>query len=123
MKPKHIISLIVLVALGAGVWYFGMKDDEPASTNNPTNNTQNSENNSNSSEQPEVVSEVPNGFVGELRVSSDKKRGNLMLMLKDSDRIIYLNTSRDFSSLIGKQVRVTIEGSLDDFRLIDIKAE
>jgi hypothetical protein len=45
------------------------------------------------------------------------------LLLKDSDKVIYLNTSRDFSSLTGKQVIVTIDGSQDDFRLVDIKAK
>src|SRR5690606_30800429 len=68
-----------------------------------------------------VIEEVPNALEGELLVSTDRRRGNLMLLLEDSDRIIYLNTSRDFSQLVGKQVSVIIEGSLDDFRLIDIQ--
>jgi hypothetical protein len=123
MKSKYILSLLVLIVLGAAVWYFGMKPESP-STNNGSNSptptpTSNNSNNSGSS----IVEEIPNGLEGELRASTDKKRGNLMLMVKDSDRVVYLNTSRDFSSLIGKQVVVTIEGSLDDFRLLDIKAK
>jgi hypothetical protein len=46
-----------------------------------------------------------------------------MLLLSDSDRIIYLYTSRDYSALLGKNVMVTIDGSLDDFRLVDIKEQ
>jgi len=64
-----------------------------------------------------------NVWLGELRISNDKSRGNLMLMLEDSDRIIYINTSRDYNSLMGKSVAVTYEGSLDSFTLIDIQEQ
>jgi hypothetical protein len=116
MKLKYIFAVFVLAVVGFGVWYFSKPSVEPI--NNQENTL---------TPQPpgqstgDVVEEVPNALEGELRDSSDKRRGNLMLLLKDSDRIIYLNTSRDFSQLIGKQVSVSIEGSLDDFRLLDIK--
>ena len=117
MKPKNILLFLVLVAVGLGVWFFVRPEKSEAPTNE---NAQQSQQQGNGNA---VVEEVPNALQGELQASNDKRRGNLMLLLKDSDRVIYLNTSRDFSSLIGKQVLVSIEGSLDDFRLLDIKAQ
>jgi hypothetical protein len=115
---KKIIILLFAVAVGLGAyWFFSMSDDQA-----PTQDTQQNETETKNDEQTKVE-EVPNALEGELKVSTDKKRGNYMLLLNDSDRIIYLNTSRDFSSLVGKQVLISIDGSLDDFRLIDIKAK
>lgn len=117
MKSKYIIIIFVLVLIGFGVWYFKKPaTDTPDTSDRLVPPTQQTE-----QEGGTVVEEVPNAFEGELKTSNDNRRGNLMLLLKDSDRIIYLNTSRDFSSLVGKQVSVSIEGSLDDFRLLDIK--
>jgi hypothetical protein len=120
MKPKNIIIALVLLAAAWAIWSFtGKSADSQKGNGGPEEqSTQNS--------QPsgqEQVQEVPNALEGELKVSNDKKRGNLMLLLANSDRIIYLNTSRDFGSLIGKQVIVSIEGSLDDFALQDIKVK
>ena len=58
---------------------------------------------------------------GTLKISDDLRRGNLMLVT--SERAIYLFTSRDYSSLLDKQVTVEIEGTLENFRLVDIKAK
>jgi hypothetical protein len=117
MKSKYIIAILVLAAAGYGVWHFSRSKAPSDDVNDrmvpPTQQTD--------GEGETIVEEVPNALEGELKESNDKRRGNLMLMLKDSDRIIYLNTSRDFSQFIGKQVSVSIEGSLDDFRLLDIK--
>lgn len=138
-----IIFLLLVLAVVAGIWYFkGSKDDnsDNSTTQQQNSNSSSSDNsnssNSNSSSDSEtqdstsasdsddtVVQEVPNGLEGQLKVSNDSNRGNLMLLLKDSDRIIYLYSSRDYSSLIGKNVLVTIDGSLDDFRLVDIKEQ
>lgn len=117
MKPKYLFAIIVLAIIGFAWWYLS-KPAEPTNNNQqtPVPPSQQTE-----QEGDTIVEEVPNAFEGELRQSTDKRRGNLMLLLKDSDRVIYLNTSRDFSQFIGKQVSVSIEGSLDDFRLLDIK--
>ncbi|MBX4188232.1 MAG: hypothetical protein KW793_03820 [Candidatus Doudnabacteria bacterium] len=114
MKPKNILALLVVMLGVVAFIYFGMgkKNDSVEKESSQTKKTD--------SQQKAEVTEVPNALEGELKQSNDKRRGNLMLLLNDSDRIIYLNTSRDFSPLIGKQVSVSIEGSLDDFRLVDI---
>jgi hypothetical protein len=116
MKPKNILIGLVALFVAIALYMFTPVDlplkNEPEAQNTPNDTSKDGK-----------VQDMPNALEGELKVSTDKRRGNLMLLMNDSDRIIYLNTSRDFSTLIGKQVSVTIEGSLDDFRLVDIKAK
>jgi|GEM_PF-3931907 len=119
ISKNTIVITVLLVALWA-IWSFGGETSDSQQENNDEQD-QAAENTPGNG--PEQVQEVPNALEGELKASNDRKRGNLMLLLNDSDRIIYLNTSRDFGSLVGKQVTVTIEGSLDDFVLQDIKVK
>ena len=56
---------------------------------------------------------------GILRYSDDPFRGNLKLVSQYSD--IYVRTARDFSSLIGLEVLVRINGTLDKFELLDVE--
>ena len=58
---------------------------------------------------------------GTLKASDNAKKGNYMLVTDKNT--VYINTSRDFSSLIGQKVKVGYEGTLDSFRLGDIVAE
>ena len=44
-------------------------------------------------------------------------------MLVTGSHTIYINTSRDYSSLIGSQVNVTYNGTLDSFGLVEITAK
>lgn len=62
----------------------------------------------------------PDELWGKLSVSDNMEKGNLMLEM-DSGRTVYLNTTRDFSGLVGKQVRVKISGDQTSFSLLDIK--
>lgn len=57
---------------------------------------------------------------GTLKISDSTAKGNLMLVMPD--HIIYLHTSRDYSALLGKAVKLQFEGSLDTFQLRDITA-
>lgn len=56
---------------------------------------------------------------GTLWVSNDQSKGNLMLQSKYA--LIYLKTSRDFNNLIGKNVLVSTEGTLENFTLLNIE--
>lgn len=58
---------------------------------------------------------------GKLQASNNKTKGNLML--KTATSTIYINTSRDFSDLMGKQVQVTYQGTANSFQLGDITAQ
>jgi hypothetical protein len=55
---------------------------------------------------------------GVLLTSDNPSRGNLMLKTQQS--VFYLRTSRDFSSLIGKQATVTANGTVEQFSLMNI---
>ncbi len=59
-----------------------------------------------------------NTWTGTLKLSDNQKKGTLMLVMEK--QTIYINTSRDYSQLIGKNVKVTYEGTLDSFVLGDI---
>ncbi|MBI3232394.1 MAG: hypothetical protein HYZ51_04955 [Candidatus Doudnabacteria bacterium] len=111
-------AVIAIVLIVAGIQYF--KNQKPAREN--TNQNIDTEQNG----QAQIKSEgktpaTVNSFEGVLHISDNLKRGNLML--KTSSHVIYLFTSRDYSSLFGKQVKVEIEGGLDNFKLVDIKAK
>ena len=58
---------------------------------------------------------------GVLYKSEDSGRGNFKLSSSEGD--IYLKTSRDFSALIGFQVLVFVNGSKDNFELLDIQSK
>lgn len=121
MKSKNILILIILLAAAGVVWFMMSGDSQNTADEENDNNAPQSQEAAPNKSNEVIVEEVPNSLEGELKNSSDKRRGNYMLLLQNSDRIIYLNTSRDYSSLVGKSVRADIEGSMDDFRLVDIK--
>ncbi len=58
---------------------------------------------------------------GTLQLSNNPNKGNLMLTTATST--IYISTSRDFSDLIGKQVKITYQGTTSSFELGDITAK
>lgn len=62
-----------------------------------------------------------NYLEGVLYKSEDLSRGNLKLSSNNGD--IYIRTSRDFSALMGFQVLVLINGSQDNFELLDIQSK
>ena len=57
-------------------------------------------------------------WTGTLQKSDNSAKGNLLLVT--SERNIYIRSNRDFSSLIGKKVRVSYEGTWQNFVLGDI---
>lgn len=56
---------------------------------------------------------------GILWASDNKDKGDLMLVNNYST--IYIKTARDFSSLIGKNVIISFNGTLDNFTLLNIE--
>lgn len=60
-----------------------------------------------------------NHLEGRLENSNDMNRGNFKLVSSVGD--IYIRTARDFAGLVGSDVLVKIEGTLDNFKLIDIE--
>lgn len=62
---------------------------------------------------------VGNYLEGRLENSDNTEKGNLKLL--SSVGQIYIRTSRDFSSLIGFDILMTIDGTLDKFTLLNIE--
>lgn len=60
-------------------------------------------------------------LAGVLNKSDNLQKGNLML--ETPGRNIYLHTSRDYTALLGREVTVSIEGTVQSFNLIEIKAK
>ncbi|MEK7138717.1 MAG: hypothetical protein AAB799_00870 [Patescibacteria group bacterium] len=60
-----------------------------------------------------------NTLEGTLWLSDDETKGNLMLV--NTYATIYIKSSRDFSGLTGKQVIVSVDGTLDNFMLLNIE--
>lgn len=69
----------------------------------------------------ETVLSGANYLEGILYNSEDPNRGNLKLISKMGD--VYLKTSRDFSNLVGFRVLVFINGTYDNFELLDIQSK
>jgi hypothetical protein len=113
---KKVFFGIVVIAVVVIAW-FAMSKKAPQSTNN-TNTSQNSSN-SNSSNNAQAAEETGNVLTGTLRTSNNKSRGNLMLVT--DKQTIFISTSRDFGVLIGKSVKVTFEGDLNNFKLLTIE--
>ena len=62
-----------------------------------------------------------NYFEGVLNNSDNPNLGNLKLV--SSEHEIYLRTTRDFSKLVGLQVMVLIDGTIEKFELVDIQSK
>lgn len=67
----------------------------------------------------DISSVVGSYLEGRLENSDNIQRGNLKLVSGLGQ--IYIRTSRDFSSLIGFDVLMTIDGTLDKFTLLNIE--
>ena len=66
-----------------------------------------------------IADENVNTLEGVLWSSDDETKGNLMLV--NNNTTIYIRTSRDFSGLTGKYVIASVDGTLDNFTLINIE--
>lgn len=66
-----------------------------------------------------VVAKTNSTLEGTLWASDNEARGNLMLVNNIAN--VYIKTYRDFNNLIGERVIVSIDGTLDDFTLLNIE--
>ncbi len=114
-------SILAAVLIIIVIWFVSSKPE----SGKPSTGSQNGSKGSTSSPSPSPSGQ-PSGsegnvWKGTLKTSDNSAKGNLMLVTPD--HTIYIKTSRDFSSLIGKQVVVAYQGSLDGFTLTNISAE
>lgn len=108
----YVTVAIIIVILG-GIWFFKNKDEyTPSKANNSAETSTDKEQN---------PMDSGTTWTGTLKKSDNASKGNLMLVTKD--RTIYMQTSRDFSPLLDKEVSVSYEGDYTSFILGDIKAK
>ena len=104
--------LLVIVVVASVVWLFwkgGGGELSPKETERGTVGQ-------------EMPVENANLRTGILKASDNPARGNLMLVTENKDAL-YISTVRDFNSLVGKEVKVSTEGTGTGFKLLDITAK
>lgn len=109
-------AVVLVVIIGAWLIYSG-RHKQPAKEIEANQQQVPPSEKSTSSTKPTALDQA-NVLEGTLRNSDNTKKGNLMLVMEN--RTLYISTSRDFSALIGKKVKVTYEGTPEDFHLGDI---
>jgi hypothetical protein len=114
MKDKqtlYIVLVIALVVIIGAIWHSRAK--APKSQVVPQDLNQNR------AQQPQPAQPGSGNFwEGTLKITDNPTKGNLMLATATAS--IYINTRRDYSSLVGKQVRISYDGTMQSFRLGDI---
>jgi len=109
--------MLLLAGVGLIVWSLFFKDrvnDDSWLSGNKDESLQKQENNSD-----EVAGQKY--LEGVLFRSESPVRGNFKLVSGEGD--IYIKTSRDFNGLVGYQVIVVINGTKDNFELLDIRSK
>lgn len=117
--------VILLVAAAIVGWQLGQPDDKKTELTGTT-----TEQTANTTEIPtgtisNPASATPTAVVGNMRFegtllpSPDIKRGNVVVKTGTSE--IYLWTSRDIQDLVNKQVVVEAQGTMQGFKVLDIK--
>lgn len=110
----YLLTLVVGAGLIVGGLYY--KNDSGSSI------TADNDNNESEFTVEEVKNETAKNYLeGTLNNSDNLKLGNFKLVSNDHE--IYLRTSRDFSKLVGMQVMVFINGTLEKFELLDIQVK
>ena len=112
MGKKLTAILAVVVVAIVVVWLNSRSEEEPLMLDLETPGNE-------SDQQADFSNQPIETLEGLLELSDDSSRGNLMLITADA--VIYINTSRDFSSLVGKKVVVSVDGNLENFTLLSIE--
>jgi PBP1b-binding outer membrane lipoprotein LpoB len=113
IKIVSLFAFIALLAVGCS------SKPEQSNTNSVGPTPTQSPSNNNTTQNPTPPSNNTNStWQGVLKTSDNSVRGNYMLILDKS--LVYINTQRDYSALVGKQVNVKYSGSLENFKLEDI---
>jgi len=125
MKPKkiYVIGGIVIILAIVAIWGFARMN----SKNKQTDKNQNSQT---PPSQQELLDKLNKNMpsisdlqqdVGILRTSDNLAKGNLMLENATHVKKIYIKTSRDYSALLNRAVRVTFKSGISmDFALDNI---
>jgi hypothetical protein len=118
-KTLLLVPVIAFLAAGCGSSQSTNNNNQPSQqpAAAPVSNTTNISN----SAAKETTAPDGSTWQGTLEKSDNTAIGSYMIMV--SGHKIYLKTSRDFSTLVGKPVNVSYTGSLTNFSLDDITAQ
>lgn len=128
-NQKIAVAVIAIIAIVAA-WQLGKSPvNEPTQNQEQTeeengsviNGEEQQENNNTSTESDNENQGEENMWEGKLEASDNTAKGNYKLT--SGTHVIYIKTSRDYSSLVGKDVKVSYQGSLESFSLQDITAK
>lgn len=123
-KAWYVVAAVVVIAIVWAIWRNSATG--PAAVNGTGDST----NSQGQSQGQTLEQNKPNPnptqanetfWLGTLKASDNAKKGNLLLVTDKNT--VYISTSRDFSDLVGKKVKVTYQGTLDSFQLGDITAQ
>ncbi len=114
-SAKILISMALISLIAAGC---SSKTEQSTSNSSNSIPSQNQTVKQTPNPTPSPISNPDSVWQGILKSSDNSARGNYMLILDKS--LVYINTSRDYSALVGKQVNVRYSGSLESFKLEDI---
>lgn len=115
---KKILGTLVLVSLIAAACGFGSSNNNetPAPTPTPLMSPTPS-----ASPTPSMQSGSDSSWEATLMASDNLAKGKYKIMV--DNHTVYINTSRDYSKLVGKNVDIKYKGTMDSFTLIDIEAK
>lgn len=116
---RVLAVIVVLLAAGLAVWKLTAKRE--SGIPQVVNTTIENDNSEAATDLSQSEALQGNIMEGTLKASDNPKRGNLMLVTASST--IYIYTSRDFTALLDKEVKVSYDGTTDNFRLGDIIAK
>jgi len=127
--PKHlgggkvlfILPVIALLAFGCNSAVKNDSgDNQSPSTEIQKDNNPEAEN-YNSPKNSTATSASGSKWTSTLQTSDNASKGKYMITV-DGHKV-YIHTSRDYSSLVGKEVNVSYQGTVDSFTLGDITAK
>ena len=117
-KKTKVYLLVLLVGVALTVWSLFFKDKN--TDLEVVENQEQEEEGTVKDEDSGIVSGATGSYLeGRLENSDDSIQGNYKLI--SSVAQIYIKTSRDFSSLVGSDVLVLIDGSTESFTLLNIE--
>jgi ribosome maturation factor RimP len=136
LQKNQIWLIVAVIVVLAGGYFLVTRNDDKAPESTNDRNEQGSEQtdgqnppmtdeneNQNGTEENGNQGQVSGNVTakGTLSVSDNADRGNLMI--ESSSGKIYIATKRDFSALIGKEVSLQAEGTLNSFVFLGLNGE
>jgi FKBP-type peptidyl-prolyl cis-trans isomerase len=121
------VQAAVFIAILAVIGYFAFR--KPANNRTDNQNRQQTQEGNQTSPNQQIKptgstsnnSETAKIWEGKLQLSNNTQKGNLMLEV--DGHLVYVRTGRDYSALVGKDVKVTYRGTLENFVLEKIEAK